>query len=205
MEAVKSKKVTKPKTKSFAVVQNWINDAFGAAKLLFIESIARAVEWSLRKYQDEKPLILNLYDDLSNMIVNLMSRFITSKLLEKGDFKRCSKIDVENESNHKSFSDMQFGYEVEEEVKRVQNENLCSAADVFQFKANCKRILINLVKGLREKSPASFGIVKELRCFNPQHIKQHSVDKLCRRFKKVLTYLIDIGRVMIFMSNSVRW
>lgn len=36
---------------------------------------------------------------------------------------------------------------------------------------------------------------KELRCFNPQHIKQHSVDKLCRRFKKVLTYLIDIGRV----------
>ena len=195
IRAAEAKKFTQPKTKSFTVTENWVNDSFGSAKLLFIKSIARAVEWFLRKYQDEKPLILELYDDLSSMMVNLMSRFIKSKLLEKADFKKCSKIDIESESNQKSFSDIQFGYEVEEELKRLQNEDLCSAAEVLQFKAHCKRMFIALVKGLFEKSPASYGIVKELRCFNPHHIKQHSVDKSCRRFKKVLAYLQDIGRV----------
>lgn len=57
INAVESKKVKNPDTKSFAVVKSMCKDHFLKAKLEFIVCTAKTVESFLKSYQTEKPVL----------------------------------------------------------------------------------------------------------------------------------------------------
>ena len=73
VKAVKAKKVCRPTTKSFAVVEAWADDPLASAKLAFVASVARIIEPFLKKYQSDEPLITFFYEDILQMIKTLMS------------------------------------------------------------------------------------------------------------------------------------
>ena len=69
-----------------------------------------------------KPLITFLYDDVTELITMLMSRFVKTKCFENADFKKLKSFDFENEENLKPYSSIQSGYLVEEKVQKALND-----------------------------------------------------------------------------------
>ena len=150
----------------------------------------------MKKYQSDEPLITFLYNDIIELVTALMSRFVKSKHYENASFQKLKEIDLDKDENLKPYSSIQFGYLTEEEVRKALNDKKCDLSTVLSFKAQCKQMLVKLTKRLlNDKSPAAFKIVKNLKCLNPKEIEKQSVDQNCRRFKKILMYLKDLGRV----------
>src|SRR6267154_664791 len=70
-----------PASESFRKVKKALEDKMLSAKLGFMQSVALQLEPYLTKFQTNKPLLPFMYQDMYNLLRNLMIRFVKSDIM----------------------------------------------------------------------------------------------------------------------------
>ncbi|XP_041347559.1 uncharacterized protein LOC121367447 [Gigantopelta aegis] len=191
--AVDKKKVSRPANKSYSVVSGATKDPLIIAKLSFFNSVSREVEPFLKQYQTDKVMIPFLVSDLEKLMRNLMERFIEGGVLEAAQsVNELLKIDLsKNTLNNK---DIQIGYKAASELKKLKSSKAISGLQAFEFRDQCKKLLVKLVEKVNERSPLKYSIARNLSRLDPRLIvKQGESSKL--KMRRLLELLVKLNRV----------
>ncbi|KAG1654624.1 Transcription termination factor 2 [Nymphon striatum] len=188
VKATQSGQLNKPNNKSYEIVKECVNDKCFLAKLHFFKCIASLLQPFLKKYQTDKPMMPFISDDLCMIIRTLMRRFIKNEYLECSN-EKLIKIDVSDKNLQVNYKKIDIGY-ASEKLKNVKP----SEREILEFRMECKACLVDLLKKLLEKCPATYSLVRHLSCLNP--VNMASDKEVCSaKFKKVLMLLLSSGRI----------
>ena len=146
-----------------------------------------------------------LYNDLEELVIKLMHRFLKSSVIE--DAKKSDKltdVDVDNASNQQPVHKVDLGSAVEAELQSVSSKNshLCEL-DIFNFKMKCKTALEVLVRKLTSKSTLEYSLAKYMRSMDPW-LMTNEQERSKTMFKKILLHLVEKKRIDIDACDDIR-
>lgn len=165
---VKSDSTTLPKTKPVENITKYISDPFLKCRLSFYRSVSVDCEPFLRKYQANDPLIPFLYDDLTDLYKNLLSRIIKKSVINNS-IGHLTNIDTSKIDNLLETKHIVIGCEAAKLIKHLR----CSEKSILEFKLECRNIIITMLKKITERSPLKYKIVKCLSSLDPKYILKH--------------------------------
>lgn len=149
---------TEPSTQSFKSAKMITQDDLFPAKLNFFLMLAGEITPFLKLYQTDKPMMPFVSGDLTNMLRNLMGKFIklsvvknattTSKLLE---------VDYADPVNHMDVAKLRVGLVTKQALEENLNNNPDADRLRLEFKQNCKVFLLKMVSILLEKKSVCSG------------------------------------------------
>ena len=193
VKVVNEGKLPNPGTKSFEFVQTWIKDPLALAKLAAFNFVAAPVEAFLSTYQTDKPMMPFLSSDIESLLRSLLKRFIKSDVLEKiSSPVKLLKLDPTLDENCKSIKTIDVGFIADRELKAKFKSKVVSDRDLVQFRMQYRDGLINLVNKIKDKTPITYSIVRNLSCLAPNHIIHFECSS---QFKTILHHLVEAGRV----------
>lgn len=79
INAVKAKKVTDPKSKSYETISSACSDPLMPAKIAFFASVAKQITPFLTAFQTDKPMLPFMSTSLYTLLKSLMGGFIKSE------------------------------------------------------------------------------------------------------------------------------
>ena len=171
-----------PNSHSYILVKSLINDVLLPAKLAFFHSVATEFETFLREYQTDVPLIPFLYEDLKNLMLRIMKKFIKKDLLTK---RNPLKVEVDKVCNHLPCNEIDVGISALCHLRKIK----VSEGHLNIFYKDCRKFLICYTKKLQERSPLIYEITRSVSCFNPQvTVNQKLFEK---RLTKLLVTLCE--------------
>ena len=195
VESVNKKAINRPKTKSFASVQQTVNDRLFEVKGKVFISVGNEIEEFLRKYQTDAPVLPIMITDLYFLVRQLMKRFVKSgKMNYISSIDDLLRIDFENSENHKETSKIQIGFAASESLTSVRKKFKISDLDVFRFRSACLDFFMATTKKILEKSPVRYRLARNLVCLHPDLIKQDE-EKIINHFTICLKELTSAGRL----------
>ncbi|XP_063766097.1 uncharacterized protein LOC134882380 [Eleginops maclovinus] len=117
VNAVEDKKVTKPNTASYDAILAAQGDPLLIPKLQFFLAIARSFNPFLKKYQTDEPVLPFLAEDLTELLLSLLRRFIKRELLQDQTPLQLIKLDISEEKNWVSLKRVDIGLGAESAIK----------------------------------------------------------------------------------------
>ena len=108
VDAVKAKKCTDPKTKSYSIVSEAVKDTLIQAKLAFFKSVDNQLQPFLTSYQTEIPMISFMYNDLNNLLESMMEQFVKPALMKH--LKDTKQVDVNKTDNLCDYTKVDVGF-----------------------------------------------------------------------------------------------
>ncbi|KAM8766754.1 uncharacterized protein AB9X84_005877 isoform 1-T1 [Acanthopagrus schlegelii] len=184
VELVKSKKVKNPGTSSFDSICEAQMDPLLLAKFHFFMAISRAFQPFLAKYQTDVPMMPFLWEDLENLIRNLLKRFIKRDALPLTPFKLV-RLDVMDQKLWLSPKEVDIGMGATAVIKELSGaKGRVSDLGVLQFRKDCQVVLSNICKKALDKCPLKYSVVHNMMCLDPK--KMHSKPDDCLEKIKAL-------------------
>ena len=195
VKAVKEKTIANPGNKSYATLKEATNDPLIKCKLCFFQCVANHLQPFLALYQTDKPMVMFLAGDLSNMIRALMRKFLQDDVLAAASTDdKLLKIDVTEKKIHKTYKQIELGFSTEKELKEVVKKGGLSQKQVMEFRIDCRTFLIRTLQKIMMKCPLSFSLVRNLTALDPRQMVNNPTH--CREsMKKVLTVLVNANKV----------
>ena len=142
--AVKEKKISNPGNKSFALVKEATTDPLIKCKLCFFQCVAGHLLPFLTLYQTDKPMVVFLGSDLSNIIRALMRRFVKDDILTAASTdEKLVKIDIGDKKNHKSYKQIDLGFSTEKLLREAVKKGGLSEKQVMEFRIDYRTFLIS--------------------------------------------------------------
>lgn len=202
VENVSVKAVKNPGTKSYESVKDFCKDPLSKIKLAFLVSVAKPIETFLTSYQTDKPMIPFLSKDLEMLIKHYMNRFVKPELRPTGSLQKLTTFDVNDKKNQKSLKHIDIGFIADQELKVMIVEKKVSERAAMDFRSDCLKLLVSLVKRLQTKSPLSYGVVTNLSCLEPGQIYEQD-ESNHDKFRRVLTVLVSSNRLDVNKCDEI--
>jgi hypothetical protein len=167
VDAVKGKKIKEPTNKSFKELEGILCDNLFTARMNFFLLVAREVEPFLKLYQTDKPMVPFLCADLTNLIKNLMEKFIKVEVLKKAPSTiKLIKVDIPNKLITLKYLKLKLDLLLKIlEIKRFQK---VSDRDVYEFRQECRSFLVKLLSKVLDKSPVKYPIIRYISVLDPR-------------------------------------
>jgi len=124
---------------SYKVMSNCLKDKMIKPKLAFFKTIAAEIEPFLRRYQIDEPMGPYLFTDLSIILKSIMSRFITSEVLDNNIL---TKIDVFDKKYLKGVKLIDLGYMTRDAIRFTKN---ITDKEMLTFRTDCELIMKNIL------------------------------------------------------------
>jgi hypothetical protein len=183
----------RPKTKSYATVREWLCDPLGLAKMYVFRYIAGPLEKFLTDYQTDKPMVMFLSDDLEQLLRLFMGRFLKDEVLKGANsVMKLLGVDHTDVKLQKSSKSVDVGFSAENELKEKLKSKKVSERDALEFRLMCRDGYAAIVKKLKDNSPVTYSLVRNLRCLDPRKLVDCECSSL---FRGVLTHLVDSTRL----------
>lgn len=167
-----------PSSQSYILIKKLIRDPLLPAKLAFFNSVASEFEIFLREYQTDVPLIPFLFEDLCNLMLRVMKRFIQKDNLKRNPMQ----IDVEKVSEYVPCNKVDVGISALCHIRKAK----VSDGQLNMFYKDCQKFLASCIKKLQERSPLTYELTRAVSCFNPTVTVNQAL------FEKRLTKLLLI-------------
>lgn len=193
MTSVEKKDIPDPKTKSFEVIKNIVNDELFPAKCNFVIFIAKEIEPFLTLYQTDKPMIPFLAGDLHNLIKELMEKFLKDEIPTSS--LKLLEIKVEDLKMHKDASQVNIGFASKRIVRDLIKEKKISAKQQIEFYINCKEFLMKMTRKLLDKCPLKYSLVRNMSCLDPRTFVENRKKSNMTKMSNILMLLADCGRI----------
>ncbi|KAJ8403281.1 hypothetical protein AAFF_G00354980 [Aldrovandia affinis] len=176
---------------SFATIRTACEDPFTPAKLEFFISVAKTLQQFLVRFQSDAPMAPFLGSALTDLLSNLLSRFIKKDVLEKMDtYQKLGRLDPLEKKNHVSTEQVDLGFASQKSIKALIDQKAASEFQILQFKTECITFLSSLTSKLLEKCPLKYPLVRHLTCLNPHEIVKSSTEP-AEHFGRILTMLLN--------------
>lgn len=150
-----------PSSKSFKTVQSALEDHLLICKLVFFQSIVAEDEPFLTEFQSNKPMAPLLYESLSDILRNLMNRFVKPEILETSKYIHS----IDNSENLQSAKKIDLGYATRVAISEIRAK--VSDKNIHVFREQCRIYLKKIVEKLQIRSPLAYSLTKGSSCFDP--------------------------------------
>lgn len=189
-----------PKSHSYVMVKNALNDKILPVKVAFFNYIAITLEPFLTSYQTDAPMVPFMYEDLSGLLRELLSKIVKEEFLSGKSPSQMSTLDLSKEAVLKSAESIDLGFAVRDEIKKHRDQ--LTTADLKKFRKECRSFFITVVNKLTHKCPLGKKIVKGVNCLNPMTV----VDKAraSSLFDLTLQELVSIGRLDGNLADKIK-
>ena len=185
-------KSKQPSSKSSFCVLAAIQDKFILLKLHFFAHIAASLKDVLTSYQQAKPMVPFLHDDLHQHLRDIVAKFIKPDILVRCKIPSNCEIDLNYPNNQLKKLDIGFGANKKISAKVMSDE--ITLVDCKKFPLDCITFLKTMASQLIEKSPLIFVVVRNARCLNPTVICLYpEIAKM--HFQSVVENLVQLNRV----------
>jgi len=174
-----------PKTTTCTNVKAMCSDPLAMAKISFFASVAALLEPFLKRYQSAAPMVSFLYDDLSNILRSLVSRFVKRTVVDGAKTTQdLLKIDVSSKDIRCLYKDVDIGVAAQKAV--IQ----CKVGDQekMKFRVQCLDFLASTAAKMIERSPLRYSIVRAVSCFVPARVVSNRT--LCERRMSELVQIL---------------
>jgi len=176
---------------SVAVIKESSADPLFKAKLACFASIAKATEGFLTKFQSPAPMAPFLYDDITDLMRNLMQRVVKSNVLEAADTPRkLIAIDLQDNKNLLSRDKVGIGIGAVSEMAKAK----CSDLQKMEFQMQVRKFIIALIQKTVERSPLKYKATRAISCISPSLILYNRTTSEAR-MTDLLQMLHDLGRI----------
>lgn len=185
---------------SVAVIKESSADPLFKAKLASFASIAKATEGFLTKFQSPAPMAPFLYDDIYDLMRNLMQRVVKSNVLESADTPRkLIAVDLKDDKNLLSRDKMGIGIGAVSEMAKAK----CSDVQKMEFQMQFRKFIIGLLEKTIERSPLKYKATRAITCINPSLILYNRTTSETR-MTDLLQILHDLGRITSTEADDVK-
>ena len=141
----------------------------------FFEDIGKALNSFLVLWQANKSMVPFFAESLETILRSFCAKFIRKDVLESA--KTASlliKVGVANKTNQKDINNVDLGFGVKYELKRLIDSKNITSMQVFQFKKEALKFLTSLCSHAMEKSPLRSLFPGCLKCFPPNFMVESS-------------------------------
>ena len=181
-------KSKRPQNKSFNVLVKHHTDPLMLIKLHFFKFIASILSPFLRRFQTPKPMIPFLSTELDATLRQVMSLFVWWQIIEEATTPyKFLKIDL---GKRESMVDLQ-NVDLGTAANSVLNNSKVKDDLKMKFCKDCVKILVKLIEKLKERSPLSYGVVRNAVCFVPSEMVNHGATSELRT-KNLIQKLYDL-------------
>lgn len=167
------------------------------AKLGFMQSVAMQLEPYLTKYQTNKPLLPFMYQDIYNLLRNLMVRFVKADIMTGvTNASKLMAVDFSKKENLETLHSIDIGFAASSACKNV------SGLDVLKFREDCCSYLQHLCTKLMAKCPLKYQLIKGATCLDPEVMLHDDLRK--SRIDTALEIFIDKKRLVASNADVIR-
>ena len=188
-----------PTSKVFAKVKLMLEDPFLEAKLGFFQGLAHKLERFLRMFQDGRPLVPFLYDELFHLVSSIL-KLICKPNVYAGikTASDCFKVDLNNSNDLISPENLELFNSSKEGIRK--NRAKCGVSDILKFKTDCLVFLKTAASKLMSRCPLKYSITKGLSCISPEVILRKSNSRLDLCVEK----LISLRRITGLEADEIK-
>ena len=163
------KKSQQPTCKSYLGLIGVVEDPLMVAKFKFVETVSWKLNEFLRGFQNDKPMLPFLSEELGSILRWCMGKFVLKDVLAKADkVPLLIKIDVDDSNLLKPDNLVDTGYAAKEELIRYKQQNPDKTSIILKFKKQAKIMLQKRCSHFMAKSPFKYAIVRLVVCFDPK-------------------------------------
>jgi len=186
-----------PASESFRKVKKALEDKMLSAKLGFMQSVALQLEPYLTKFQTNKPLLPFMYQDMYNLLRNLMIRFVKSDIMSAvTNASKLVAVDIEKKDNLKTLHSIDIGFAASFACKDA------SGVDVLKFREDCCNYLQLVCTKLMAKCPLKYRLIKGATCLDPEVMLNETLRK--SRIDTALEIFIEKKRLVASDADAIR-
>lgn len=186
-------KSKRPTCKSYETLLLATKDQLIIAKLNFFSTVAQKLRPFLEIYQNTKPMIPFLFEDLQELIRDLLSMFVKSSVIQAANSVK-ELVNIDHHSSDNLMKNPDVGFGANEVLSQLIKTDAVNAKELKHFKKECTEFLRVLVAKLLEKSPIIYSIVRNARSLSP-YIMVTDPDLSCKCFKHLLEKLVNCRRI----------
>ena len=180
------KKIPK-KDECFKFLKVYLADPITLAILQFALSVGELLELFLTLFQAEQPLVFFMYENLKDLILSLVTRFVRTEVI-KHTLSQIVKLNFRDDSKILPSASIDVGFAANSILKKL---NTRQSTKVCQFRKNAKTFHIELMTKLAEKALIKYPFTLFLSSLSPMQIIAVSNKSLKKRFGKILKNLLD--------------
>ena len=156
------------KTDRYKRICKYLNDPLVEAALSFCGYIANDFEEFLKPFQSNEPKIHLMYPAMCQLVVNIMHKFVSRKVLS-GDAAKNIAIDVEKAKNLKPVKLIDVGTK----GKQLLSDPTFSKADQTKFRNGCMNFYKKSTKYLVDHLPLNRPILQYAQYLHPEKRNAH--------------------------------
>ncbi|KAI7811802.1 uncharacterized protein LOC130552264 [Triplophysa rosa] len=195
ISAAEEQTATEPSTQSFISAKMIVQDDLFPAKLNFFLTVAGEITPFFKLYQTDKPMLPFMSCDLTNMLRNLMEKFIKLSVMKNATTTlKLLEVDYADPVNHVDVAKLRVGFVTEQVLEENLKKNPDAERLRLEFKQNCKVFLLKMVSILLEKSLLKNLLGRSLSVLDPRGLLE-SKEQSVQKFKTVLRLLVEAGRI----------
>ena len=141
-----------------------------------------------------------LYDDITDLMRNLLQRVVKSNVLEAADTPRkLIAIDLQDGKNILSQEKLSIGIGAVSEMAKAK----CSELQKMEFQKQFQKFIIALIDKVVERSPLKYKAARTISCINPSLILYNRTTSETR-MTDLLQMLHDLGRITSTEADDVK-
>lgn len=182
-----SKEKREPDSQSYKTMKQMLSDPLLPAKLSFFVSVVGDMEWFLKMFQTDSPMLPFLYEQLEILLNTLMKRVVKPSILEEygSGFQRAKLI---LDGNHLlDPSQIAIGYGAKTAIKGVKS----SKEQILQFMKQCRQFLVTVLKKLQIRCPLRHKFVRGCASLDPAIMSLSDNTERTKLLDDSLTYLVE--------------
>lgn len=198
IRCVEEGKFSKATSKSFVEIQKASKDELMPVKLNFFLSVCKILQPFLTLFQDDKPLLPFLAEELRKLVVDFLSNFSVMKkehvLEDLSTVLKLSKFDFTVKETYSSINKISTGFAGDRIIKELTFHKNVTDKAVIELKLQCQDFIFAMVSKIIDKSPVKYSIVRCMSCLDPRHMVANPHDCYVK-LKRILSALVDASRI----------
>lgn len=193
INAVKAKKVTDPKSKSYETISSSCCDPLMPAKIAFFSSVAKQINPFLTAFQTDKPMLPFMSISLYTLLKSLLNRFIKGELVTEATSPlKILRLKPTDKEQQLDYQKVDVGFVAQHMLKEKSGK--LSERQVLQFRMECKDFLAKTASKLLDKTPINYQLVRSMSCLDPRLMASEK-EGCVKKMKRVLEILVEAHRL----------
>ena len=144
-------KSKQPMSASYSTIKEASKDVLVPAKLQVFLYISKVLKPFLVKYQTDEPMVMFLSEDLYEMCVKLMHKFVKKSVLDAADtVYKLANLDVLDKKNHKAPADIDIGFAAKSTLGNLARSKSVSDRGILEFRMECTQFLSHVTSKILE-------------------------------------------------------
>ena len=158
----------------------------------FFSFLASTLQPYLTKYQTDQLMVPFLSGDLGALYKNLMRLVLKPDVFDNLSGNDLLHVNLMDKSMYLKRKDIHLGCETCQILQDIIGKSILSVSAASEFRQDCRKIIIDILLKVSEKSPLASPLFRNPTALDPQSIISISKDSWKEKMKTLLYHLVSL-------------